>query len=128
MGSAILTSKLNAPAAPPTLKGEFDWTLGEEARVLAEDSGADYALFVYVRDSYASAARQALIASSIIVGAFTGIVIVPTGGHQVGFASLVDLRDGDIMWFNFLSSASGDLRMEEPARKVIEKLLEGIPL
>ena len=47
---------------------------------------------------------------------------------MLGFASLVDLRDGDIMWFNFLASASGDLRRKAPARKAIRKLLDGIPL
>lgn len=130
VGTAILNSKVPGNAAAlPTLRERFDWTLGERAHVLAEDSGADYALFVYIRDSYASGGRQAVIAATAITTAvlFGAPVLLP-GGQQVGFASLVDLRDGDIMWFNFLASTSGDLRKEAPARKAMQALLDGIPL
>ena len=49
------------------------------------------------------------------------------GGEQHGFASLVDLRSGDIVWFNRLLSVVGDLRTEEPAAKTVSQLLEGLP-
>jgi hypothetical protein len=43
----------------------------------------------------------------------TGIM----GGVQSGFASLVDLRTGDIVWFNQLGRATGDLRSRSPRAK-----------
>ncbi len=50
------------------------------------------------------------------------------GGQQVGFASLVDLETGDIVWFNRLVSGVGDLRTAEPARAAVDDLLADFPL
>lgn len=43
----------------PNKDGKFDWSLGSGASVLKDDQDADYALFVFLRDSYASAGRKA---------------------------------------------------------------------
>ena len=51
-----------------------------------------------------------------------------SGGSQAGFASLVDLQSGDIVWFNFLLRSSGDLREPAPARETIDRLLTDFPL
>ena len=40
-------------------RGSFDWTLGPGVQVFREATGADYGLFTYVRDSYASGGRTA---------------------------------------------------------------------
>ncbi len=50
------------------------------------------------------------------------------GGMQVGFASLVDLQTGDVVWFNRLVNQAGDLRTVEPARKAVDELLTDFPL
>ncbi len=60
------------------------------------------------------------------MGALLGVPI--QGGQQVGFASLVDLRTGDIVWFSKLHGSSGDLREKETAKPVVESLLTDIPL
>ena len=49
------------------------------------------------------------------------------GGVQVGYASLVDLRNGDVVWFNKLQRGFGDLREAGPARESIEALMSGYP-
>ena len=49
-------------------------------------------------------------------------------GQQVGFASLVDLQTGDIVWFNKISSVSGDIRELRLARDFVRTLLAGFPL
>jgi hypothetical protein len=74
-----------------------------------------------VRDSYASGERVA----AMVVGALLGVGL--SGGAQVGYASLVDLANGQIVWFNRLSRASGDLRDPERARESAEALLAGFP-
>ena len=89
---------------------------------LKEDTGADYALFVYLRDSYTSPGRAALIVAAAILG--VGL----QGGVQLGFASLVDLQTGQIVWFNRLMSGVGDLRTPEAAEKAIQELLANNPL
>ena len=50
------------------------------------------------------------------------------GGQQIGFASLVDLRSGRIVWFNQLVSSNGNLKEEKPAATSVKHLLDGMPL
>jgi len=66
-----------------------------------------------------------LAASLIFNSALLGVGVA--GGQQAGFASLVDLSSGNVVWFNFLNSTVGDLRTEEPALKTIELLLKDLP-
>lgn len=106
----------------PTKDGKLDWTLGPEAAKLREKSGADYALFTWVRDSYASAERKAMM----VVGALLGVGMA--GGVQQAYASLVDLRTGQIVWFNRMVRGTGDLREAEPASETLNALLTGFPL
>ena len=97
------------------------WSLGEEVRVLREKTGADYALFVHVRDSYASEARKLVM----IAGAALKMGLM--GGVQLGHASLVDLKTGDIVWFNQLGRVAGDLRTREPAAETVKTLFTEFP-
>lgn len=121
VGRAILVHAYAKSPALPHKKSAFDWTIGEGAQTLRERFGADYALFSFVRDSYSSGSRQAMI----FFGALLGVGI--PGGVQQGFAALVDLRTGNIAWFNVLVS-QGDLRTEGPARQSMENLLGKVPL
>jgi hypothetical protein len=49
------------------------------------------------------------------------------GGEQVGYASLVDLNTGRVVWFNQLNRMSGDLRNPAPAVETVEALLKDFP-
>ena len=123
VGQTVLIHKYVPYYELPTKQGCFDWGLGECVKALKEDTGADYALFVYLRDSYTSPGRAALmVASALLFG------VVPQGGMQLGFASLVDLQTGQIVWFNRLVSPAGDLRTPEAAEKAIQELLVNNPL
>ncbi|MGE4240367.1 hypothetical protein [Ramlibacter sp.] len=106
----------------PTKDGKLLWTLGRDAvRPLKERTGADYALFTWIRDSYASNERKATIVAMALLGS------IMLGGEQVGYASLVDLNDGRVVWFNDLRRLSGDLREAEPATETVKALLEKFP-
>lgn len=122
VGVSILNHKYNEMRALPTKGDRFDWTLGPDTRLLKQEFGADYALFVYLRDSYSTAGRAAVIA----VGALLGVAV--QGGRQVGFASLVNLNNGEVAWFNLLFNETGDLRTPEPARLAVDSLLSDVPL
>ena len=50
------------------------------------------------------------------------------GGQQIGYASLVDLNTGRIVWFNDLKRFSGDLREPQAAAETVEVLLKGFPV
>jgi hypothetical protein len=122
VGGAILTHLYNDQLQLPNKGDALDWTLGPGAGELRDRYGADYALFVLLRDSYSSPGRQA----AQVFGALLGVGI--SGGIQVGVASLVDLRTGNIVWFNRLISTTGDLRTEAPATTAVNQLLKDIPL
>jgi hypothetical protein len=111
----------------PTKGDRLDWSLGDAVQPLREKTGGDYALFIWVRDSYATAERKAAMVAMTIVGAALGVGIVMAGGQQNGYASLVDLKTGRIVWFNTLARSSGDLREAQPAMESVGELLKGFP-
>lgn len=119
VGQAILFHKYQVPL--PTKKEAFDWSLGPEVKALQEKTGADYALFIHVEDSYSSAGRVFVQFAAALLG--VGV----SGGRQVGFTSLVDLYSGNVVWFNYIFDPTGDLRTPEPAMKTVELLLKDLP-
>lgn len=125
VGKTILAYKVVPGRRLPTKKGRFDWGLGSGVSSFRKDTDARYGLFVTIRDSYSSGGRVALMAVVLLA---TGGRAMPQGGSQAGFASLVDLNTGDIVWFNRLASAYGDLRTPEDARAAIRELLTDLPL
>lgn len=106
----------------PAKDGEFDWSLGPGVAEIAEDYDADYGLFVFYRDEQASGGRVAL---AVLAAAAAG-AYVNTGG-EYGFASLVDLKSGDLVWFNVVSAGSGELRDPAGAALAVETLFKDIP-
>lgn len=111
------------PVKLPSKNGKFEWSLGPSVQEMSSHADADYALFLYVRDSYSSPGRVAM--KAVMAALF--LAYIP-GGIQVGYASLVDLKTGDIVWFNRLvPREGGDLRTLEPARASVALLLENMP-
>jgi len=123
VGQSILLHKYSPLAALPTKNGVFDWTLGKTARDFGASAGYDYALFVYARDSFSSGGRQALQAVGFL-GCVVGVCVIPNGGVQQAFVSLVDLKTGNVVWFNHLVSMSGDIRTRAGAADLVNRLLE----
>ena len=105
----------------PTKEDRLDWSFGDSLRPLRDVSGARYGLFTWMRDSYATAERKAMMVGLALLG--VGI----TGGFQVGYASLVDLETGHVLWFNEVVSGMGDLRDEKSAAASVDSLLSGFP-
>lgn len=105
----------------PTKNERLDWSLGEAVKPLKAKTGADYALFTWIRDTYASNERKATMIALALLGA------ISTGGSQTGYASLIDLNTGRLVWFNDLQRMSGDLRDEAAAMETVETLLKGFP-
>jgi len=118
VGHAVLAHHYRRELELPTKGEKFDWSLGSAVAAIAQAQGADYALFLYVRDSYLSPGRVAMI----VVSAVLGVIGIP-GGTQAGFASMVDLKTGDIVWFNRLARGRGDLRTPEAAAETVDALV-----
>jgi hypothetical protein len=86
-----------------------------------DKTGADYAIFTFIRDSYLSDERKA----AMVIGALFGVGIA--GGQiQFAFVSLVDLRTGQVVWANRVLRATGDLRTAEPAQETVDAMLTGL--
>ena len=62
----------------------------------------------------------------MFVAAAAGISV--PGGSQIGFASLVDLDSGQVVWFNRLFRTVGDLRNEVDADVSVDVLLSDFPM
>ena len=116
----------------PTKRGKgLDWTLGEDAVRLGQRTGMDYALFLYAEDSFASTGRVALQVLGV-AGCFVGFCAPNIGGGgQFAYASLVDLRSGEVVWFNVLQAGTqiaginmGDIRKPEGAAQMVDRLLD----
>lgn len=102
--------------------GKFDWSMGPGVQELRQATGADYALFTYLRDTYSSSGRAAMrIIGFVLLGGDIG------GGAQIGVASLVDLRSGQVVWHNLLVDQTGDLRTPAGASETAGDLLKGFP-
>jgi hypothetical protein len=121
VGAEILDHQYATINSLPSKRGRFDWSLGPAAKHLKEATGADYALFSTVRDSYTGTARALLIAAA---AAFTIPVL---GGMQSGFASLVELETGNVVWFNRMERLTGNLRSQDAADEVAQTLLSDLP-
>lgn len=115
----------------PTKRGRgLEYTLGQEAIQFGRKTGYDYALFMHAEDSFASSGRVALQVLGI-AGCFIGFCAPNIGGAgQFAYASLVDLRTGEVVWFNVLQAGSqiagikmGDIRTPEGAAQMVDRLL-----
>ena len=115
----------------PTKRGKgLDWTLGQEAVRLGQKTGYDYALFLHAEDQVASGGRIALGVLGL-AGCFIGFCAPNIGGaNQLDYASLVDLKTGEVVWFNVVQAGSqvpgikfGDLRTPQGAAQMVERLL-----
>jgi hypothetical protein len=115
----------------PTKRGRrLDWTLGQDAVRLGQKTGYDYALFLHAEDQVASGGRIALGVLGL-AGCIVGFCAPNVGGaQQLDYASLVDLRTGQVVWFNVVLAGSqvpgikfGDLRTPQGAAQMVERLL-----
>ena len=131
VGSSIALHKYSG-AYLPTKRGRgLDWTLGEDAVALGRRTGHDYALFLYAEDSFASTGRVALQVLGI-AGCFVGFCAPNIGGGgQFAYASLVDLKTGEVVWFNIVQTGGqvagikmGDIRTDAGAAQLVERLLD----
>ncbi len=88
-------------------KNNFDWSIGPDAKLLKNSSGADYGLFLSFRAGFNAAAD--------------------TLNYQVGMFSLVDLTSGQTVWFTLQSNRQSDIRDREKAFLVIRDMLKTFP-
>jgi len=100
----------------------FDWSLGTGVAALPGAQHADYGLFLYTKDAYGSTGRKVLQVLALL-----GPGVAITSGVHQGYAGLVDLKTGDLLWLDADQSFGGDVRNMEGASKRVRELLQTIP-
>ena len=122
LGDHLPTKQAMTTDVKPRKYYKLDWTLGEQAQRLKAVTGGDYAMFVFTKDSYGDAGRK--VAQLLMAGLFGAYI--PAGVH-IGYAGLVDLNSGEVVWFNTDLAMGGDPREPEGAAKRVGQLLSGFP-
>ena len=130
VGNSIALHKYLGAYLPTKSRHGLDYTLGEDAVELGRKTGYDYALFMYAEDNIVSSGRIALQVLGI-AGCVVGFCAPNIGGGgQFAYASLVDLKTGDVVWFNVVQAGSqiagikmGDLRTPDGSAQLVERLL-----
>ena len=127
---SIVLHKYLGDYLPTKRRIGLDWTLGADAVRLGQKTGYDYALFLHAEDEVVSTGRIALGVIGL-AGCFVGFCAPNVGGSsQLDYASLVDLKTGEVVWFNVVQAGSqvpgikfGDLRTPQGAAQMVERLL-----
>jgi hypothetical protein len=105
----------------PSKAGGFDWSLGPGVQEIGERYSADYAMFVFYRDYQSSGGRVAMSVLAAVAGSSMQTQA------EFGFASLVDMKSGDVVWFNMVTAGAGELREATGAAAVVNTLFKDLP-
>ena len=130
VGQSIVLHKYLGEGLPTKRGKGLDWTLGEDAVRLGQKTGYDYALFLHAEDQVASTGRIALGVLGM-AGCLVGFCYPNVGGAtQLDYAGLVDLKTGEVVWFNVVRAGSeipglkfGELRTPQGATQMVDRLL-----
>jgi len=124
VANSVMTYQLFPGNRLPTKKrkGQFEWGLGPDVGRIPGLQGADYALFVSTEDQFGSTGRKVAQVVAILA---VGVAI--TSGVHSGYAGLVDLKTGELVWLNADPQMGGDVRTPEGAAKRAEQLFRGFP-
>jgi len=131
VADTVLQHRLFKGDRLPTKKTGFEYSLGPGVARLGALGGGDYGLFLFSNDAYGSTGRKLLqtfsILASVASAGVSGAVISVTSGEHVGYAGLVDLKTGDLVWMNADFRMGGDVREREGATKRARELLSHFP-
>lgn len=117
MEGNIFKSKLKA----------FDYTLGSDLNHIIEFIDTDSILFVSGKRTFWTGGRVMLATWGILLGAVTGVYVVPIGAPDWIAVALIDVKTGDILWFRYMGApftTVGDLREKNVASQTVEYLFK----
>lgn len=127
VAATVLQHRLFKGDRLPTKITGFEYTLGPGAAKLGEIGGGDYGLFVVTNDAFGDSGRKALQIFGLLMAGATGFGGMVSSGIHAGYAGLVDLRTGDLVWLNADLKMGGDVREADGATKRVAQLLEDFP-
>jgi hypothetical protein len=104
----------------------FEYSIGPIDSLLKRwDS--DALVLIMGFDEISTSGRKALTAAAMVLGALTGVVMLPGGGLTVVNMAVVD-PSGNILWYNVRGSHGGhDLRDPESTRQFLKSIVSDFP-
>jgi hypothetical protein len=124
VADAAIRHQLFAEKPLPTKVDTFDWSLGPGVAKLGSLGGGDYGLFLYTFDSYESVGHK----NAQLIGRLVGASAESSSAEtRIGYAGLVDLKSGELVWLNVDVNSRGDVRTASGADVRVGHLLKGFP-
>lgn len=103
---------------------ELNYTVGPGLKFLADETGADAALFVVGLDSVSTMGRRVLFVVTTIM---FGLPVIPPGFSYLA-AGLIDLRSGKLLWQSYdYGIGRLDLREPKDVQSLTASVLETYP-
>jgi hypothetical protein len=127
-GSIIFHTYMPGSIFPNKLKN-FDYTLGSALSRINDFYPSDTLLFFSGTRTFWTGGRVLLATWGMLLGAATGVVVVPGSAPDWVAVSLVDAKTGNIIWFRYIGapfSTVGDLRNEEAVSDTIDYLFRDL--
>ena len=112
----------------PTEEPNLADAMRRQAQACEALGSAQYALLISMHDAYTTdGAKLARLLGGMVNVATTGVNTMPLPPHH-GFAMLIDLASGRIVWFYNDGAFGGDLRKPAYADKRVAQMLTGWPM
>lgn len=126
VSTSILLHTYNKQFLFPEKQKNFDYSIGPVDKIL-QKYNTDALIFVYGIDEISTGGRKALTAAGIVIGAFTGIMVVPRAGMTAVSVALID-SSGTVLWYSVKGSGGGhDLRDYESCANLVKDILSDFP-
>lgn len=107
----------------------FDYTLGPDLNRINDYISTDTLLFISGTTTYWTGGRVLLGVCGVLLGAATGVVVLPGDSPDWISVALVDSKTGNVIWFRYLGAPNyqiGDLRNKDGVSKTIKYLFNKI--
>ena len=113
--SIIMHTYFDGMTFPLKLKN-FDYTLGPKLSQISDFIPSDTLLFISGTRTYWTGGRVFLGVCGALLGAATGVMVLPGSVPDWVSAALVDSKTGNVVWFRYMGMPNcsiGDLRDKE---------------
>lgn len=124
--SIIAHTYMEGSIFPLKLKN-FDYTLGSQLSHIRDFISTDTILFISGTTTYWTGGRVFLGVCGVLLGAATGITVLPGDVPDWISVALVDSKTGNIIWFRYMGVPYiqiGDLRNKDIVSKTVDYLFK----
>lgn len=104
-----------------------DDTIGSGLAFLKEAADIDGIFIIHGEDYQSSPGRQGAMVAGVLLGAFTGVAVVPSGGVANLNMGIVEAQSGDLLWSAYHVSSSTNLNNQRHVSRVVSCMFRSLP-